>query len=125
MLINTRDYLKTLKDQVSELEKRNRMLELQLLPDDHEIKEGGGDSNERIEIEITRPPESSSQVQRITLRITVRVECYMTDLLLRVLECLKERGGVNLLSVNANTFSPQTGVNARLNLSLQVEVCKF
>lgn len=112
-----------LKQQISELEERNQMLELQLLPDD-EIEEAG-DSNERVQVEIIPAAESTSQVQRMTLQIAVRVECNMNDLLLRVLECLKERGGVSLVSVNANTFSPSRGVHARLNLSLQVEVCKI
>lgn len=100
------------------------MLELQLLQDG-ESKESDDSNNERVEVHIARAPESSSQVQRISLRVTVRVECDMNELLLRVLECLKKMGGVSLVSVNANTFSAQMGVHARLNLSLQVEVRLF
>ncbi|ONK80954.1 uncharacterized protein A4U43_C01F23670 [Asparagus officinalis] len=120
VLFNTRDYLNNLKLQVSEMEERNRMLESQLTRED-EIEEDNGASNERVDVQIARALESSSLVQRVALRITVRVECDMADLLLRALECLKEMGGLTLVSVNANTFSQQMGVFARLNISLQVE----
>ena len=86
MLANTKDYVNTLKAQISELEERNRMLELQLQPA-VEITEVG-DSTETVEVQITRASESTSQTQRINLRITVRVECDMIDLVLCILKCL-------------------------------------
>lgn len=120
VLANTREYVNALKVQISELEERNRILELQLQPA-VEIKEVG-DSTERVEVQITRASESTSEAQRINLRITVRVECNITDLVLRILERLKEMGNISLVSVDASTGSPQTNTFARSNFTLQVQV---
>ncbi|XP_019707180.1 putative transcription factor bHLH041 [Elaeis guineensis] len=119
VLSNTREFLNTLKAQISELEERNRMLEMQLQPPD-ETKEVG-DSTETIEIQITRASESTSQAQRINLRVTVRVECNMMDLVLNILECLKEMGNISLVSVDASTGSPRVNTFARSNFTLQVQ----
>ncbi|KAG1335406.1 putative transcription factor bHLH041 [Cocos nucifera] len=119
VLANTKDYVNTLKAQISELEERNRILELQLQPA-VEIKEVG-DSTERVEVQITRASESTSEAQRINLRITVRVECDMIDLVLHILECLKEMGNISLVSVDASTGSPQTNTFARSNFTVQVQ----
>nr|XP_019704669.2 putative transcription factor bHLH041 [Elaeis guineensis] len=119
VLANTKDYVNTLKAQISELEERNRMLELQLQPA-VEITEVG-DSTETVEVQITRASESTSQTQRINLRITVRVECDMIDLVLRILKCLKEMGNISLVSVDASTGPPQTNTFASSNFTLQVQ----
>ncbi|KAG1330160.1 putative transcription factor bHLH041 [Cocos nucifera] len=119
VLSRTSEFVNTLKGQISELEERNRMLEMQLQPPD-ETKEGG-DSTETVEVRITRASESTSQAQRINLRVTVRVECNMMDLVLNVLECLKEMGNISLVSVDASTGSPRVNTFARSNFTLQVQ----
>ncbi|XP_017697030.3 putative transcription factor bHLH041 [Phoenix dactylifera] len=120
VLSNTREYVNTLKAQISELEERNRMLEMQLQPA-VDIKEVG-DSTERVEVQITRASESTSEAQRMNLIITVRVECNMIDLVLRIVERLKEMGNISLVSVEASSGSPQTNSFARSNFTLQVQV---
>ncbi|XP_008793239.3 putative transcription factor bHLH041 isoform X2 [Phoenix dactylifera] len=119
VLSNAREFVNTLKARISELEERHRMLEMQLQPAD-ETKEVGV-STETVEVQITRASESTSHAQRINLRVTVRVECNMIDLVLHILECLKEMGDISLVSVDASTGLPQANTFARLNFTLQVQ----
>lgn len=61
-------------------------------------------------------------VQLINLRITVRVECDVVELVLQILECIKALGITEVASVDAYTYSPQMHLFARANLKFQIKV---
>lgn len=88
----------------------------------HEKKteEEVGESSEIIQVEVTRASESTSESQRLYLRIIVREECDLTDLILHLLSCLKEIGAFKLVSAEARSDTPRF---ARADLTLQVMVC--
>ncbi|XP_072960191.1 putative transcription factor bHLH041 isoform X2 [Typha angustifolia] len=120
VLAKTKEFVNTLKAQVSELEERNRELEMQLHPPDHPASEAG-DSSVRVQVQITSEPASTSDSTRINLTIIVRVECEMIQLLLDVLEFLKGMTTLSLVSVSANTDAPGRNIFARASLTLQVK----
>ncbi|XP_078177376.1 putative transcription factor bHLH041 isoform X2 [Carex rostrata] len=121
VLSKTKDYVSTLKAQLMELEEKNKRLEMQISQaketEEKITQDQVSESSERIQIEITRASESTSESQRINLRIVARKECDLTDLILRVLGCLKEIGAFKLVSVNASSDTPRF---AQADLILQV-----
>uniref|UniRef100_A0A0A9DYC8 DUF7049 domain-containing protein n=1 Tax=Arundo donax TaxID=35708 RepID=A0A0A9DYC8_ARUDO len=50
----------------------------------------------------------------------VMVECDIVDLMLHVLECLRWMAGVSVLSVDADTYSPQVLFKAIASIKLQI-----
>lgn len=122
VLANTKDYLNTLKAEISELKQKNEILEKKLLFADEIPENVDDDSNEKFKVQITRLSESTSQGQRITLTIDVREECDIIVFILRVLECLKSMSFINLVSINASTLPPHMHMFARGTLTLQIEV---
>ncbi|CAL9769040.1 unnamed protein product [Musa acuminata subsp. burmannicoides] len=124
VLANTKNYLNSLKARVSELQERNQILELQFRPTDD--ADGVTDSDERVRVEISRSgadDSNASESQQINLRLVVREECDMTDLVVRTLECLKGMSkDVTLASVAASTMPPRKYTCARFNLRLREKV---
>ncbi|RWW86668.1 hypothetical protein BHE74_00004559, partial [Ensete ventricosum] len=119
VLANTKTYLNSLKARLSELEEKNQMLERQLKSTDD--ADEVSDPNERVEVQISRSSEFKSEAQQINLRLTVREECDMIDLVLHALRHLKETRDVILISMDASTRSPSGNIFARANLKLQVK----
>ncbi|CAO2170400.1 unnamed protein product [Urochloa humidicola] len=115
VLINAASFLKTLEAQVSELEEKNAKLER------HVPREGGGAitaaAHRRAKIHISR---SGPDEREVSLMVVVMVECDIVDLVLRVLECLRWMSGVSVLSVDADTYSPQALLKARANIKLHI-----
>ncbi|OEL18151.1 hypothetical protein BAE44_0020830 [Dichanthelium oligosanthes] len=115
VLINAASFLKTLEAQVSELEEKNTKLE-RYVP-----REDGGAAtaatHRRAKVHISR---AASDEQQVTLMVMVMVECDIVDLVLHVLECLRWMSGVSVLSVDADTYSPQALLKARAHIKLQI-----
>ncbi|CAO2183592.1 unnamed protein product [Urochloa humidicola] len=119
VLINAASFLKTLEAQVSELEEKNAKLER------HVPREGGGATaaaaaaaaHRRAYVHVSR---SGSDERQVSLMVVVMVECDIVDLVLRVLECLRWMSGVSVLSVDADTYSPQALLKARANIKLHI-----
>ncbi|WOL08172.1 transcription factor bHLH041 [Canna indica] len=119
VLANTKNYLNSLKAQIKELEERNQTLEMQLQAADDEATD---DSNERVQVQVSRAAASTSEAQEINLKLIVREECEMIDLVFRVLGCLKEmRDVVTLVSMEASTRSPPSNAVGRANLRMQIK----
>lgn len=108
--------MKILRAQIMELEEKNRKLEAHLPKD--EMAEG----NFQIEVIKLGSDEPRSQLEQIHIKITVRVECDIVNLILHVLECLKGMRIVSIASVDARAYSPQMRISARANLKLQIKV---
>ncbi|WOL09066.1 hypothetical protein Cni_G17819 [Canna indica] len=128
VLASAKNYLNSLKAQISKLEERNRLLESSTkLHQTQDCKEIKLDSNERVQVHIGRPSASTSETQQINLIVLVREECNMIDVVRHVLECLKRKGDTALVAVEmeASTRSPQTNVFIRASIILQVKASDF
>lgn len=117
VLINAASFLKTLEAQVTELEVKNAKLE-RYVP-----REGGGAASaaqRRAKVHVSRSGQDERQV---SLMVMVMVECDIVELVLHVLECLRwMSSGVTVLSVDADTYSPQALLKARAHIKLQIVV---
>ncbi|PKU77614.1 Putative transcription factor bHLH041 [Dendrobium catenatum] len=115
VLSKTKDYLRTLKAQINELEERNRKLEMVLKSNKQppQVTE----SNERVEIQVIRASESTSEAQQIYLLIIVREEVNMIDFLLKVLECLKRMGIMNLTTIDASSNPTMASLTLQVQAS--------
>jgi hypothetical protein len=126
VLTNAASYLKALEAQVSELEEKNAKLERHVPRDDG----GGGTAataaavaHRRARVHVARAAPGEPQV---SVTVMVMVECDIVDLVLRVLECLRWMGGVvSVLSVDADTYSPQAMLKALANIKLHIVVRSF
>ncbi|CAA6660927.1 unnamed protein product [Spirodela intermedia] len=94
VLAGTIEQVKTLRSQISDLEEKNKAMEMSILPPDEE--DGSADGvQERIR--MTSATEPSSGKQLIEIRVTVPAECDMID----------PRPEVNLLSLDASIYLRQ------------------
>ncbi|XVE54069.1 hypothetical protein DITRI_Ditri03aG0052400 [Diplodiscus trichospermus] len=121
VLASTREHLTSLKDQIAELSRRNQLLEAQLLPSREAAGEASGSSNERLNVRTTPVPESTSEQRIVDLRVSVRGERPIIDILIHLLEFLKLDRNVNLMSIEANTQITELGSVNHLNLRLGIE----
>ncbi|XP_019173388.1 PREDICTED: putative transcription factor bHLH041 [Ipomoea nil] len=133
VLSNTTEYLASLKAQVEELTKKNQILEAQLPPPPPQkapaaVKEEVGASSAaaaegRVDVSITNVEESTSEEANrrfVDLRVLVRGEISMSDLVIRLLEFLKGVENVGLISVQANTTTVQSASLNRIILRLTI-----
>nr|GMC58922.1 putative transcription factor bHLH041 [Ipomoea batatas] len=102
----TTEQLSALKAKVEELSRKNQMLEAEVAKgakaSAEEEEYGGG----RVDVRITDAGESTSEDNRVVdLRVTVRGENGMLELVMRLLEFLKQVENVRLISVEAKTRS--------------------
>lgn len=128
VLIDARNYLKTLRAQILELEEKNRKLESHL--PDREMAEGLNNRGYRagnVQVEVMKlgSEEPWSQLEQIHIKIAVRVECNIVNLILHVLECLRGMRIVSIASVDARAYSPRMRISAGANLKLQIKVQKL
>ncbi|KAG6532637.1 putative transcription factor bHLH041 [Zingiber officinale] len=121
VLISARNYLKTLRAQIMDLQEKNRKLEAHLPILDHEMAEG----NFQVEVMKLGSDQSRSQLEQIHIKITVRVECDIVNIILQVLECLRGMRIVSIASVDARAYSPKMRISARVNLKLQIKSCDW
>lgn len=104
LLINTREYLSSLKAQVDELSRRNQILEAQVLPKAREAAAAASvNAEERVQVRVSPVAESTSEWRMVDIRVIVRGECPALDLVIRILEFLKGDDNLSLISVEANT----------------------
>ncbi|KAK9275803.1 hypothetical protein L1049_023073 [Liquidambar formosana] len=129
VLINTREYLSSLKSQVYELGRKNQLLEAQLKPIKQTSEEASGSSSsstgERLNVGITQISESTSPsdvLERIVdLQVTIRSDGSMLDLMIRVLEFLKQVNHVSLMSTDGETQLTESSSVYRIVLRLKIE----
>ncbi|KAK3025774.1 hypothetical protein RJ639_041930 [Escallonia herrerae] len=122
VLSSTTEYMSSLKAQVAELSRRNLILEAQL-PRKEAVDQGSsGSSSERSNVQVTHVAESTSEARIVDLRVSVRgVRGSMLDLVIRVLEFLKQVKNVTLVSVDAETQMLEANSMNRVTLRLQIE----
>lgn len=132
VLSKTTEYISSLKSKVEELSKTNQTLEGRLLnrkePMIQESAEGPLSSSsvqERVNVEMHRAPESTSESRILELRVTVRGECRMLDLVTRILEFLKQQRNLSLLSIDSNARMAESDSVHGLVLTLRIEGDEF
>ncbi|KAL3618861.1 hypothetical protein CASFOL_037309 [Castilleja foliolosa] len=104
VLTSTTEYLSSLRTQVAELTNTNQMLEMRLSeasrPEDHPTEGLFSGDDERINVEIVHV---SSEERLLDLRVRVRSNGSMLDLVMRMLSFLKQQTNVSLSSIESNT----------------------
>nr|WKE35130.1 basic helix-loop-helix family protein [Rosa persica] len=112
VLTTARDYLSSLKAQVDELSKRNQQLEAaaRLIAKEEEEEAAGSSSTERVSVTLTHVSGSSTDQdqQIIALQVIVRSgECSTEDMVIRILEFLKQVKNLSLMSMEASTWKKE------------------
>ncbi|XP_073132539.1 putative transcription factor bHLH041 [Henckelia pumila] len=140
VLSSTTEYLSSLKSKVEELSKRNQILEGRvsnrkepIIQESVEVPSSSTSSSrssvqERVNVEMHRVPESTSEARLLILdlRVTVRGEWRMLDLVSGILEFLKQqRNLISLLSVESNTRMAESDSVHGLILRLRIEGDEF
>ncbi|TYG59771.1 hypothetical protein ES288_D07G013000v1 [Gossypium darwinii] len=123
VLTTAREYLVSLKAQIMELNRQKQLLEAPILPS----KEGAAaievndPSNERVNVRVIPVPESTSEERLADLRVTVRGERRIVDILIHLLEFLKLDRNVSLMSIEANTGVSEFGSVNLVSLRLRIQ----
>lgn len=117
VLTKAAGYLKTLEAQVSELEEKNSKLEKHIPACDCEEDVPHQQRRQRAKVQITKAPASDEVVN---LTVMVMVECDVVELVLRILECLRWMEQVSVMSVDADTYSPQVLLKAIASIKLRI-----
>lgn len=128
VLTTARDYLTSLKAQVDELSKRNQQLEAAarlIAKEDQEEEAACSSSTERVTVTLTHVSGSSTDQdqQIIALQVIVRSgECSTEDMVIRILEFLKQVKNLSLMSMKASTWKTELHPNInRVVLRLRVD----
>ncbi|XP_050270206.1 putative transcription factor bHLH041 isoform X1 [Quercus robur] len=122
LLATTREYLSSLKAQVEELNRKNQLLEAHRLPAKEAKEEETSSSNERLIVRTSQVSESTSSEERIVdLQVIIRGECPMVDILIRILEFLKQVKNVSLQSMETNTRIIESSSMNHIILRLRIE----
>ncbi|KAL8463965.1 hypothetical protein ACS0TY_033779 [Phlomoides rotata] len=127
VLSSTTEYLSSLKSEMVELVKKNQMLESQLSGRKSEartvdIHVGSSSTAERVNVEITEVSSSTSEARFLDLRVSVRGESRLLDLITRLIGYLKQQRNLSLLSLESNT-SMSGGVQVHgVMMRLKIEV---
>ncbi|KAM7515657.1 hypothetical protein LguiA_005240 [Lonicera macranthoides] len=121
VLCSATKYLASLKAQVEELSRRNHMLEARLPRTEATSQEISGSSSERLEIMVTKMEESTSKSCVVNLEVNVRGECSMLDLVIRVLEFVKQVKNLSILSIQVETRRVEASSIKRIILRLKIK----
>ena len=123
VLASTTEYMHKLIADVSDLEKRNRQLEAQLgLPLETQQAWSGDDSSERVQVDVTAGASTSAaggQAQVVSIRVTVRAECDLSEVVVATLAGIKNTGRFAVVTVDARQRS---NGHAQVGITLRVEV---
>lgn len=123
------EYISSLKSQVEELNKRNQILEA----DQRARKEPPNQGSSRFSGEgpvvgITDIGESTSDSGVVDLEVNARGNVILVDLVIRVLEFIKQSENVSVMSIDAGTRMLETEAIANrviLRLRIQVHISFF
>ncbi|XP_022026776.2 putative transcription factor bHLH041 isoform X2 [Helianthus annuus] len=108
VLSNIKEYIGSLKSQVEELKKRNKILEAEQPGNDMPKQDSSGFSGERLIIRITDVEESTSESQVVDVEVNVRGALILGDLVVRILEFMKQVENVTVMSIDARTQLSET-----------------
>ncbi|CAN7038739.1 unnamed protein product [Brassica rapa subsp. trilocularis] len=121
VLTIARDHLTSLQGDISKLLERNRELEAKIAGE-REMETFLQD-NERFNVRIIHIPESTSRERVLDLRIAHRGDNIgADDLIIRLLEFLKQINNVSLVSIDGKTRAREDGVTSVVLLSLRLKI---
>ncbi|CAM0880216.1 unnamed protein product [Alopecurus aequalis] len=125
ILIIAREYVNSLKSKVCELEEKNQALQAQLArraTSGASAEEDEAEAGEKVEIQITAA-EGDQSGEVCTVKIAVRPSRgNTTDMVLRTLQCLKDRIGEDVSLVSMATGEDEDGPEPhRANLTLHLK----
>lgn len=110
-----------MQGEISKLVERNREIEAKAAGE-REI-ENDLRLDERFTVRIRHIPESTSRERILDLRVVLRVEnIRVDDLMIRLLEFLKQINNVTLLSIEARTRAREDGDTSVVLVSLRLKV---
>ncbi|CAN6177765.1 unnamed protein product [Urochloa humidicola] len=121
VLANTTEYMHKLIADVSELEKKNRELEAQLGLRLETGNDADG-SSERVRVDVTTGASTSTstsagQAQEVSIRVTVRAECDLPEVVIAMLATIKKMGSFAVVTVDARQ---QSSGHAQVSITLRV-----
>ncbi|KAJ1439865.1 Myc-type, basic helix-loop-helix [Sesbania bispinosa] len=125
ILITAKETLSSLMTEIDKLSKRNQEL-MSLLPakestTEEKTKASSLSSNERLNVQVSHVPESSSsEEQMVDLQVNVRGQISQVDILIRLLEFLKQVHHVSLVSMGANTHTEEGNALHQLTFRLRI-----
>ncbi|XP_076957153.1 putative transcription factor bHLH041 [Bidens hawaiensis] len=115
VLSNIKDYIGSLKSQVDELNKRNKILEAEHLRKEIPHQDSSGFSgDQRLAIGIMDAEESTSESQVVDMEVNVRGDSVLEDLVIRILEFMKQVENVTIMSIDARTQPLETQTTTNL-----------
>ena len=121
VLTIAKDHLTSLQGDISKLLERNRELEAKLAGE-REI-ENFLQADERFNVRIIHIPESTSRERVLDLRIAHRGDNIgADDLIIRLLEFLKQINNVSLVSIDGKTRAREDGVTSVVLVSLRLKI---
>ncbi|XP_022681563.1 putative transcription factor bHLH041 [Setaria italica] len=123
VLANTTEYMHKLIADVADLEKKNRHLEAQIgLPLETQ-QAGSDDSSERVQVDVTTGASTSTstsaagQAQEVSIRVTVRAECDLPEVVIAILARIKKMGRFAVVTVDARQRSSR---HAQVSITLRL-----
>lgn len=121
VLTIARDHLTSLQGDISKLLERNRELEAKLAGERE--MENFLQADERFNVRIIHIPESTSRERVLDLRIAHRGDNIgADDLIIRLLEFLKQINNVSLVSIDGKTRAREDGVTSVVLVSLRLKI---
>ncbi|KAI3701397.1 hypothetical protein L6452_26433 [Arctium lappa] len=123
VLTNTKEYIASLKSQIEELNKRNKILEGENSGRLEAVnRDSGGFSGERVTVGIRNVGESSSESRMVELEVHARGDLILADLVIRMMEFIKQVEHATVVSVDAGTQTLENEVSAnRVVLRLRIQ----
>ncbi|KAJ0816209.1 putative transcription factor bHLH family [Helianthus annuus] len=110
VLSNIKEYVVSLKSQVEELNKRNKILEVKHSRKQILNQDSGGFSDERLNVRIIDVNESTLDSRNVNLEVNVSGNLIISDLVVRVLEFMNQVENVTVMSIDAGTRTLETQV---------------
>ncbi|CAA7062467.1 unnamed protein product [Microthlaspi erraticum] len=121
VLTSAREKLSSLQGEISKLRERNRELEAKLAGERE--METDLRPNERFNVRISHILESTSRERILDLRIVLRGDSIRADdLLVRLLEFLKQVNNVSLVSIEARTPARENGDSFVVLVTLRLKI---
>ncbi|CAN6201294.1 unnamed protein product [Urochloa humidicola] len=123
VLANTTEYMHKLIADVSELEKKNRDLEAQLGQRIETGIDDDDDSSERaVRVDVTAGASTSTstsagRAQEVSIRVTLRAECDLPEVVIAMLATIKKMGSFAVVTVDARQRSSG---HAQVSVTLRV-----
>jgi hypothetical protein len=125
VLANTTEYMNKLIAEVSGLEEKNRRLEAQLglgvVVPGRTRQTASDDSSETVRVDVTSGASTSDQPREVGIRVTVRAECDLSELVISLLARIKEMAAASFAVVTVDA-EQRSSDRAQVSITLRSTV---